>query len=479
MLSLIQKKLWILPLSLFGMNIILKLLYVTSNGIALDEPFSIFYSQLSPVKIINFLFSGDNPPLFELLLHYWTGLFGIESFSVRFLPLLFSSLTVIYVYLLGKKMSGTVAGLTAGLVYTFSSFHIYFAHEARVYSLFTLLSTASLYYYFSLEYKKHRAPFILFVLSNILLCYSHYFGLLVILGELCFSVFFLKNQPFSFRKVWLSFLIILAFLSPLFLVLPIRIGNAIHHGGTWVSKPPLDAWYENIRKFSNQPVIAVGFLCISILGIVYLFRRKLFKVNVIYLILSYWFFGLYTLLFLISFILPVFLDRYLIFLSIPFYLLVSAGAVVLIKGRFRHLLPLACCLGMLAGMNLNPGNERNPIGMSAYILENRKSATPVFITPPWLDKGVLYYCDRAAFIDPENFNKTLRSKSWLTGFSSGELIKLLPLGTKRILVVASGPELEEQLLREAGGHSFPFVKVESKQFGKSENVTLYEMKKEK
>ncbi|MFI5151345.1 MAG: glycosyltransferase family 39 protein [Bacteroidia bacterium] len=474
MLAFVRARPWILPFILFALNAGLKLLFITSNPIALDEPFTVFYAQPAFGKMLRIHLADNTPPLFDLFLFGWIKFFGTGAFSVRFLPCLFSSLTVIYVFLLGKKTGGIITALGAALVFSFSSFHFYFAHEARAYSLFALLSTASLYYYFCLEEKSSRRYFFSFIGVNILLAYTHYFGFIVIGGELILSFLFLKQFPFSFRKVWLGFVIWLAFISPL-IIFCLKRFNTVRRTGFWVSTPPWDAWYDNIRKFCNEPVVAICFLLLVTLGLVQMIRKKTYRHNHAVLVLPLFFFGIYFSLFFFSFIIPVFLDRYLIFLSIPFYLLVGTSISYLVKGsRMRIYLLGAVSLGMVVTVDLKPGNGRDPVGMANYIRSKKDGNTAVFIAPPWLDKGVMYYCRPDFFRDEANFDRNLESDRWFRGYSLEEAIKKTPAAIHRLLYVASGDKVVTDPKSLSGMDLSGFRYLQSAKFGQAEGVLVLE-----
>ncbi|MDO9255412.1 MAG: hypothetical protein Q7U54_07870 [Bacteroidales bacterium] len=86
-----------IPLFLVAINFIIKILYLGKMSIANDEPFSIYIAQMDVSSIISQLSKGNNPPLFEIILHYWIKLWGISPFSTRLLPFLFSVATVYFI----------------------------------------------------------------------------------------------------------------------------------------------------------------------------------------------------------------------------------------------------------------------------------------------------------------------------------------------------------------------------------------------
>jgi uncharacterized membrane protein len=86
------------PILLVLLNAILKIIFIESRAIANDEPFSIFTAQMDVPALLAELAPGNNPPLYELILHGWIKIFGIGPFAVRFLPYFFSCFTVFFIY---------------------------------------------------------------------------------------------------------------------------------------------------------------------------------------------------------------------------------------------------------------------------------------------------------------------------------------------------------------------------------------------
>src|ERR1700758_4354644 len=166
------------PILLFLLNLGLKLWHLTTAAIGHDEPFSIYYAQSSLSALFEELEKGNNPPLFEVILHFWIKLFGISPFSVRMLPTLFACLCPVVLYYFAKRNFYLRVGIFSSLLLTFSDLLLYYSHDCRVYSLFVLLTLLSFYYYLEIICSNRTTLFkqILFVVFSTLLIYAHYFG---------------------------------------------------------------------------------------------------------------------------------------------------------------------------------------------------------------------------------------------------------------------------------------------------------------
>ncbi len=396
---------WLIPVGLILLNFVLKILFLSSRDIALDEPFTIYYSQADLSSLFQMLKTENNPPLFFILTHYWIAAFGISAFSVRFLPLLFSTLTAPVIYLTGKRYFSERSGILASLFFTFSDYHLLFSHEARVYPLFALLTGLSMYFYLSLiRDPRRRMPFYLLVLSDVLLIYAHFFGFFVIgIQVLCIIVY--KDVRKAAKILILPVGIALCFYLPYFPVLFHRFTAS--SGGTWVSPPVITDLYNMVWKFCNAPVVTVFFLAVLVTGLV---KYTLMRKNPVKCLSPYqkvllnWFFVPFFFIFLVSFKMPMFLDRYLVFTSIAFYLLVS-NAIVFTSGGRRvvfYTLAVIAVGGMLLTFHPNVDNRRELKKVVATIKELRQNNIPVLICPEWTELGFTYYYSQPIF---KNYGK--------------------------------------------------------------------------
>lgn len=124
----------------------LRVLLLDAKGLWLDETVSVWLANQNVGDMLQWIARIDpHPPLYYLLLHPWLALTGDAPYDARLLSALFGTGTIPIIYLIGKRLSGTVVGLAAALFLALSPFNIYFAQEARMYSLLAFNAAVAIY----------------------------------------------------------------------------------------------------------------------------------------------------------------------------------------------------------------------------------------------------------------------------------------------------------------------------------------------
>ncbi|MEI7662015.1 MAG: glycosyltransferase family 39 protein [Bacteroidota bacterium] len=408
-----KHNIFLIALLFFLANFILKILFVSGNEIAMDEPFSIYYAQMDLPSVFRMLKTENNPALHFILLHFWIKLFGIGPFSVRFLSVVFSSLTASVIFLTGKKFFSTGTAIAGALIFTFSLFHVSFSHEARVYSLFVLLTALSLYYFLSLVNRPGSwKPCVALFLVNLLLIYSHYFGFFVVAAELA-SLFVSGNIKKIWKKLLLvSLLLALAYI-PNILVFVHRFSFTVKHG-TWVRRPEVTELYGNLNRFLNSRTVMAVLLLIILVYMVLLLRKRLLftKIRDFFRspssrVLLVWFVFPYLAMFFLSLRIPMFLDRYIIYTSVSFYLLIALFISTFSINAKTGIAASALLLGMMIfNFSLAPGNNRrvNRVVQVVRDLKARDPGSIVIISPDYSCLEFTYTYNNSCFRD---YNHTI------------------------------------------------------------------------
>jgi mannosyltransferase len=407
----------ITPIVLIVLNLILKILFISSNSIGGDEPFSIYHAQMDLPSMIYHLKLGNNPPLFEIILHFWIKIFGISELSVRLPSLIFSVFTVYFIYRTGKDFFNYRIALFAGLLFTFSNYYLSLAHEARVYSLFAFLAALSMFAFLSLLKSKggksiHTASLII---SNLLLIYSHYFGFFVIFVQIVLSISLYRQDRKLFQRLLLYQLIVFIFYIPYFPVIFERFLISSNEG-TWV-KPPggILSIIDMIRNFNNEqfgqktlfghhPWLTLFYLGIVIASSARFIYKKGYKdlsVEYLYVFLS--FLLPFIIMFLASFRIPMFLDRYLVFCVTGYYLSLAVCIEYLFENStWKTALCILCLTGIIVTFNPNVDNKRHVRETVAKVRELKEKSTVVLICPKHFALNFAYYYDWEIFEDVDS-----------------------------------------------------------------------------
>lgn len=390
-----------LPLFFILLNVVVKGLFLGANSLGGDEPFSVYHSQQSLSSLLEIFQNENNPPLHFILLHYWIKFFGISEISVRVLSLIFSSLTVFFIYRIGWRFFNLRVGIYASVIFIFSTYQVIFAHEARAYALMGLLTAVSMFYYMKIVITKDRNKwtFSWFLLANTLLIYTHFFGFFILFIQF-FFILFQRNLLKEFYRFLMLFVgVLLLTYSPYIWIILNRFTSSTQ-GGTWLAPPSgVDAFYEMFRAFSNAPVTAVFTLAALVVGSIFLLvKRKQNPNRLATRLVLCWFYLPFIFMFVISFWIPMFLDRYLMFIAIGFCILVALSTDFIIrKPKLRFLIPGFICLLFVVSVKPNKTNKREVRETVELVKQLENDSTLVLVAPVHFSLNFIYYYDRALF----------------------------------------------------------------------------------
>ncbi|MBI5667152.1 MAG: glycosyltransferase family 39 protein [Chloroflexi bacterium] len=128
---------------------------------------------------------GDvHPPLYFLLLDGWTWLAGDSVFALRLPSALAALVGLAATYALGVRLYDRTTGLTALILLATASFFIYYAREARMYSLLLALAALTTRFYLRWRCRPTLRRSLIYAASLAALLYTHYAGALILLTHL-------------------------------------------------------------------------------------------------------------------------------------------------------------------------------------------------------------------------------------------------------------------------------------------------------
>jgi len=391
---------------------------LTAQSLWRDEVDALRFSQESLGTLLgNFSRPGWNGPLYYLLLRVWVSLAGQTEFALRYLSLLLSVLGVAALYRLGRTWFDPLLGGVAALLMACSPYMTWYAQETKMYALLSPLVIGVLYAYRRALESHNRLLWGLVVAGTWVLMGAHVMGvllvpLLVVLLALWWPLVrdggrkqaaiglglcllpALVALPWAWRMLWNGGSIGHAFvpLSKMVTTMLYAFGRGITDtGGLWpVGLVILFALagsllWPDVYKLLDAPR-SVGWLA-----------RRRREIGEPAYVLALWAWLLVPLLGLlvVSLRVPMFVDRYLIWIGPALFMLIARGYDQLRK-RMSFLATL--CLVALLALNgwALVVQSTTPIksdfrGAAAYMRTQRQPGEPILFHISYVRDTFEYY----------------------------------------------------------------------------------------
>jgi hypothetical protein len=114
--------------------------FVARTPLWLDEALSLNIAQLPPGEILEALRHDGHPPLYYLMLHYWSEWFGTSDTAVRSLSGICGLAALPLAWIAGRRKGGPILGWVFLAVLALSPYALRYSSETRMYSLVTFLA---------------------------------------------------------------------------------------------------------------------------------------------------------------------------------------------------------------------------------------------------------------------------------------------------------------------------------------------------
>lgn len=230
-----------------------------SESVWLDEAFSIKIAHGSLSEVVEETSKDVHPPLYYFALHYWMKLFGETEFASRLLSALFGTLSILAIYKLAALLYDTGTGLLAATLLAFSHFNIEFSQEARMYTLLSLLSLTSIYFFLRLlTMGKSRLALAGYIGASALLMYTHVYSFFILAAQNIFLLMLLFTARDVFKRVWKRWLLAQVALGVLFLPwLSVLLQQVSHvQKGFWIPKLPPRIIFDTFVLYAGSRPLA-------------------------------------------------------------------------------------------------------------------------------------------------------------------------------------------------------------------------------
>jgi mannosyltransferase len=344
------------------------------DSLWLDEAFSVYVAKQPFGRMLEIITRHDTPPpLYYTLLHAWLALgLGDHARSVRLLSAALGIASICVIYLCGRAIGGPRVGLVAALLLAVSPFRVWYSQEARMYALLALLCGQSVFLLWrALTYGSARA-WIGYALTTTLALYTQISATFFIFGEGVAALLFLVAR-FSQAEhgspegrgsgvvariwhaerrtigMWLASQLAIALLWLPWL--PFFLRQSETYQSFWIPAPTWVTVKQVLFDLTSihfphwlvpmgMELLVIGGVLLALLGgrglarPTYAFFLALFLVPII---------AMYA----VSQVKPVFVSRALIYVSMPYILLIAAGLASLKRWHVG-----AALVGLVVLLNL-------------------------------------------------------------------------------------------------------------------------------
>jgi mannosyltransferase len=403
---------WV-PLLLVGATIAIGIVlrFATNSHLWLDEAITIEIARRSVPALLAALRHDGAPPLYYLLLHFWTGIFGGSDVAVRALSGVLSVATLPVAWLAGRRVARVAAafghvekssthraGTAALLLFATSPYAIRYGSETRMYSMVVLLVLLfGLALARALEQPKPER-WVLLTLATAALAYTHYWTFLLLATVAVFLLLQSRRRE-HYREPCRKALLSMVAASVLFLPwLPTFVFQMLHTGTPWAPKVQAQVLLDTIFDWAGHA--STG----ALLGLVLLFAafvgltarpagdglhvdlkgrvpgRYLAAVWLVPLLLAY---------FAATTGGSAYVERYT-GISLPAFLLLAALGLGLLPNRrlVAALLIIASITGLIGGAGLARGERTQGSEIAAKIAEQARPGDVVAYCPDQLGPAV-------------------------------------------------------------------------------------------
>lgn len=358
---------WMIPAAVLAVVILgfgLRVFNLAHESAWLDEVFSL--QCLNASDLASFLREDravDSPlmmPVYFVLEYAWDRLTGGSILAMRLLSVAFSILMLPMIFLFARRLYGAWTGVVASGCLAVSLVHIFFGQEIRMYSLLCLLVLLSVYTLWEGVRRPGAGMMAAHILVNGLLLWTHLMGGLLFLSEGLYLLLFHRARR---QRLWIWF---------------VFHGMILMSGAAWVTAngiPREASWMApaSLRELANTFLVFAGGRASNTSPSPYLPTGLTLDpaLAVLIFLMTVWLawttfklptttetqtrkeaFGLLALwlivpplaLFVVSALWrPCFLYRYVIYSSLPMYIILAAAVTSLKGARARTMLCLLLC----------------------------------------------------------------------------------------------------------------------------------------
>jgi mannosyltransferase len=176
---------------------------IDTQSLWYDEGISAYQVTRSFSEIARAAALDTHPPLYYATLKAWGDLVGSSELGLRSLSAVWGLLAVVLVWLIGRRLFGSLAGTVTALLLAVAPLAVYYSQEVRMYAQVTALGMLAVYAYVS-----RNNP--LYAVAAIATLYSQYLGVAMLFALNLHAVIWWRTRTHREWLTWLAANVVVA-----------------------------------------------------------------------------------------------------------------------------------------------------------------------------------------------------------------------------------------------------------------------------
>src|SRR5579871_1452245 len=169
---------------------------IDAQSLWYDEGISAHQLTRSFPEILRAAALDTHPPLYYWTLKAWGETFGGSELALRSLSAMWGVVAVVFTFLIGRRLFGSLPGAVAGLLLALAPLAVYYSQEVRMYAQVTALGLLAVYAY-------TRRNDWLYAIAGLATLYSQYLGVALLAAVNLHALLWWRQRT---RREWLTWL---------------------------------------------------------------------------------------------------------------------------------------------------------------------------------------------------------------------------------------------------------------------------------
>lgn len=340
-------------------------------------------AQKNLLRVLEYSALDNTPPVYNIFLWLWIKVFGISEFSIRFPSVVFTGLTASLIFLFLNKKQGVVSGIFGSLLFLSSNFVLWYAQEARCYALINVFAVLSIWCFDSwLENDSIKNRKWLITINSLLL-FTHYLTAFLLVAQGIYILIFRYDRFNTFLRISKKIGLIFAIWSIAMIRNIIGISK-----GFWIPKTSSDTLLSALNDFFISPYLIGALLVVAILVQLNkgrdneILRYLLLMATPIILLIG------------VSFLTPLFISRYLIYL-VPIFS-IALSLIIFKIDKQPIAIGIAILISTFSGMRVELIQPK-PDDVKALVqwIKSNETSETVFVLQTDMSHAMFtYYYDK-------------------------------------------------------------------------------------